>query len=373
MHPKGLEFPVVILTGLNTGRNARVDRVIFDDGNVEVGVGSGNSIFQTAGYEEKVEQEKVLDDHEHVRLLYVATTRARDHLVLSMHRPAKSNANLDSTRISALLKDHDDLWKQVELQSEHQARAMIQETQDAAQSQQPFDRAEHTLKARDDWQSKRQEVIITQGKPASVAATRLAGVTKDEADADSGAEDMHASRRGRGGAALGRAVHAVLQTIDLETGKGIKATARAQAAAEGIPHLQSEIAALASTAVNSDIVRRAVSSGRYWREALVAAPIGEGVLEGFIDLLFEEDGELVVVDYKTDNINANAAEYIANNRYREQAGSYALITERATQKPVKDVVFLFLRPKSEQSMEDLESLKVNAKLQAEEYLQRQPA
>ena len=370
---KGLEFPVVILTGLNTGRNARVDRVIFDDGNVEVGVGSGNSMFQTAGYEEKVEQEKVLDDQEHVRLLYVATTRARDHLVLSMHRPAKSNANLDSTRISALLEDHDDLWKQVELQPEHQVRAMIQETQDAAQSQQPFDRAEHTLKARDDWQSKRQEVIITQGKPASVAATRLAYVVKDEADADSGAEDMHASRRGRGGAALGRAVHAVLQSIDLETGDGIDATARAQAAAEGIPQLQSEVAALASTAVNSDIVRRAVSSGRYWREALVAAPIGEGVLEGFIDLLFEEDGKLVVVDYKTDNINANAAEYIANNRYREQAGSYALITERATQKPVKDVVFLFLRPKSEQSMEDLESLKVNAKLQAEEYLQRQPA
>ena len=370
---KGLEFPVVVLTGLNTGRNTRVDRVIFDDGNVEVGVGSGNSMFQTAGYEEKVEQEKVLDDHEHVRLLYVATTRARDHLVLSMHRPAKSNANLDSTRISALLEDHDDLWKQVELQSEHQARAMIQETQDAAQSQQPFDRAEHTLKARDEWQSERQEVITTQGKPASVAATRLAGVTKDEADADSGAEDMHASRRGRGGAALGRAVHAVLQTIDLETGEGIEATARAQAAAEGIPHLQSEVADLANAAVESDIVQRAVSSGRYWREALVAAPIGEGVLEGFIDLLFEEDGELVVVDYKTDNINANAAEYIANNRYREQAGSYALITERATQKPVKDVVFLFLRPKSEQSMEDLESLKVNAKLQAEEYLQRQPA
>ena len=370
---KGLEFPVVILTGLNTGRNARVDRVIFDDGNVEVGVGNGNSMFQTAGYEEKVEQEKVLDDHEHVRLLYVATTRARDHLVLGMHRPNKRNVNMDSAKIVALLEDHDDLWKQVELQSEHQARAMIQETQDAAQSQQPFDRAEHTLKARDDWQSKRQEVIITQGKPASVAATRLAGVTKDEADADSGAEDMHASRRGRGGAALGRAVHAVLQSIDLETGEGIDATARAQAAAEGIPQSHSEIAALARTAVNSDIVRRAVSSGRYWREALVAAPIGEGVLEGFIDLLFEEDGELVVVDYKTDNINANAAEYIANNRYREQAGSYALITERATQKPVKDVVFLFLNPKHEHSMEDLESLKASVKFQAEEYLQRQPA
>ena len=368
---KGLEFPVVILTGLNTSRNTRVDRVIFDDGNVEVGVGSGNSIFQTAGYEEKVEQEKVLDDHEHVRLLYVATTRARDHLVLSMHRPDSRNSGLDSTQVAALLEDHDDLWKQVELQPEHQARAMIQETQDAAQSQQPFDRADHTLEARDEWQHNRQAVLAVQGKPASVAATRLADVVKDEADADSGAEDMHASRRGRGGAALGRAVHAVLQSIDLETGKGIDATARAQAAAEGIPQSHSEIAALARTAVNSDIVRRAVSSGRYWREALVAAPIGEGVLEGFIDLLFEEDGKLVVVDYKTDNINANAAEYIANNRYREQAGSYALITERATGKPVKDVVFLFLRPKREERMEDLEALKANAEREAKQYLTAQ--
>ena len=58
------------------------------------------------------------------------------------------------------------------------------------------------------------------------------------------------------------------------------------------------------SAVNSDAVRRAVSSGNYWREAHIAAPIGDGVLEGFIDLLFEEDGELVIVDYKTDAIDA---------------------------------------------------------------------
>ena len=140
-----------------------------------------------------------------------------------------------------------------------------------------------------------------------MAATSLSGVDKDEADAD--AETAHAARRGRGGAPLGRAVHAVLQTIDLETGAGIEDTARAQAAAEGIPQLQSEIAELARAAVSSGIVRRAVASGRYWRESPVAAPIGDGedgggVLEGFIDLLFEEDGELVVVDYKTDAIDA---------------------------------------------------------------------
>ena len=209
-----------------------------------------------------------------------------------------------------------------------------------------------------------------QGRPASVAATSLAGASKDEADADIVTEEYQPSRRGRGGAPLGRAVHAVLQTINLETGDDIENTARAQATAEGIPQMHSRIVELAWTAVNSDIVRRAISSGNYWREAHIAAPIGEGVLEGFIDLLFEEDGEFVIVDYKTDNINANAADYIANNRYREQAGSYALITEKVTQKRVKEVVFLFLSPRKEESMPDLNGLKAVAKNAAERHLEK---
>ena len=370
---KGLEFPVVILTGLNRDRDVRFDNVIFDGGNVEVSIGSRNSRFQTAGYDEQAEREGLFDDLEHVRLLYVATTRARDHLVLSLHRPDKRNANMDSTQMVALLEGHDELWEQVELQPEHQARALAQRARQAMPAQLTFDIAEHTVEARNEWQHMRNEVLSAQGRPASVAATSLAGTTKDEADADSDMEDPQPSRRGRGGAPLGRAVHAVLQTIDLDTGEGIPDTARAQATAEGIPQKQSEVADLAWAAVNSDIVRRAVASGRYWREAHIAAPIDEGVLEGFIDLLFEEDGELVLVDYKTDAIDANTTEYIANSRYREQAGSYALITEKVTQKRVKDVVFLFLRPKTEVPMQDLEALKNNAKSAAEHYLQGQQA
>ena len=365
---KGLEFPVVILTGLNSSRRSRVDEVIFDGGEIEVGVGSRNSRFLTAGYEAKHEQEEVREDEEHVRLLYVATTRARDHLVLSMHRPDSRNAGLDSTRIAELLEDHDDLWKQVDLQPQYQLQAIAR---DIAQSKRTFDIAEHTIEARDEWQNRRQEVVDAQSRHASVAATSLAGATKDEADADTDMDDSQPSRRGRGGAPLGRAVHAVLQTIDLATGDGIEDTARAQTTAEGIPQSQSEVADLAWAAVNSDIVRRAVASGRYWREAHIAAPIGEGVLEGFIDLLFEEDGELVVVDYKTDAIDQDSTEYIANSRYKEQAGSYALITERVTGKRVKDVVFLFLRPKAEEPMQDLELLKASAESTAVQYLQRQ--
>ena len=367
---KGLEFPVVILTGLNNSRRSRVDEVIFDGGDVEVGIGSAANRFLTAGYESRHEREKTREDEEHVRLLYVATTRARDHLALSMHRPDSRNSGLDSTQIAGLLEKHDGLWQQVKLQPQYQVQAMAQDERKAARFHQAIDKAEHTVEARSEWQNKRRRVVDLQSMPASVAATSLAGATKDEADADSDLDDAQPPRRGRGGAPLGRAVHAVLQTIDLASGDGIEDTASAQATAEGIPQLQADVAELAWAAVNSDIVRRAVASGRYWREAHIAAPIGDGVLEGFIDLLFEENGELVVVDYKTDAIGARASEYIANSRYREQAGSYALITERVTKKPVKDVVFLFLRPKAEERMQDLEALKAAAERAAEQYLRR---
>ena len=39
---------------------------------------------------------------------------------------------------------------------------------------------------------------------------------------------------------------------------------------------------------------------RYYGEGFVDAPIADVLVETFIDLLFEADDDLVVVDYKTD-------------------------------------------------------------------------
>ena len=50
-----------------------------------------------------------------------------------------------------------------------------------------------------------------------MAATTLAQVAKEESTAE------EPWRRGRGGTSLGWAVHAVLQTVDLETGAGLAA------------------------------------------------------------------------------------------------------------------------------------------------------
>ena len=133
----------------------------------------------------------------------------------------------------------------------------------------------------------------------------------------------------RAGTSVGRAVHAVLQSIDLATGEGIAERARAQAAAEGVPGREGEIERLCHVAVDSDIVKRAVASQRYWREVPVAVGTGNGSLHGFIDLLFEAEEGLVVVDYKTDAIAGDAAPE-AVQRYRLQGGAYAHALQELT-------------------------------------------
>ena len=102
---KGLEFPIVILAGLNIARNARPDAVLFEWTNdkVEAKVGRQGSHFQTSGYDELAEVDKQRQDEEFVRLQYVAATRARDHLVVSLYRTAKDKKSA-AARIAGFLQ-----------------------------------------------------------------------------------------------------------------------------------------------------------------------------------------------------------------------------------------------------------------------------
>ena len=109
--------------------------------------------------------------------------------------------------------------------------------------------------------------MFKQGRPISVAATTLAQIAKAETTKE------EPWRKGRGGTSIGRAVHAVLQTIDLASGSGLEATARTQASAEGIRHRESEVLELSRVALGSEVVKRAVASGKFWREVPPRNPL----------------------------------------------------------------------------------------------------
>jgi ATP-dependent helicase/nuclease subunit A len=192
---------------------------------------------------------------------------------------------------------------------------------------------------------------------SATSIAKAAGPEFEPGDAKDEQDDEEAPwRRGRAGTSIGRAVHAVLQTIDLATGAGLDATARAQAAAEGVADRETEVRELAQSALDSPSVREAVDGGRYWREVYVAAPVGEATIEGFIDLLYEGPNGLVVVDYKTDAVRTEAEIDAALGRYRLQAAAYALALEATLGKPVARCAFLFVRRDKDAEEREVEDL-----------------
>ena len=81
---KGLEFPMVVLSGMSSAPNrGRGVQLLWTDDDFAVKVGNG---IETQDFAEQQPLDEQMSDLERMRLLYVAATRARDHLVVSLHR-----------------------------------------------------------------------------------------------------------------------------------------------------------------------------------------------------------------------------------------------------------------------------------------------
>ncbi|WP_322795500.1 UvrD-helicase domain-containing protein [Tepidiforma sp.] len=351
---KGLEFPVVLVAGLGSGGTRRDPMVVWPTagagGLPEVRVGPNDRVFKTSGYDAAREVEELREAAEQVRLLYVALTRAQRLLAVSLFRSKQRTGKSLAAKLEEVLEQaagHYERYEPPEIAVEPEREA-------PAPGGPVPDRSE--------WAARRDGLVERLGKARVRPATALAAAAS-EADAatseEEGEEALEAERepwrKGRAGTSIGRAVHAVLQTIDLATGDGLEETAAAQAAAEGVPGEASHVARLARSALDSRPVQEAVRSGRSWREVYVGAEIDGTVVEGFIDLLYErENGELVVVDYKTDTLRSAAEVDAAMARYRLQGAAYAAALQAALGRAVAEVVFVFTEPRAERRVDDLD-------------------
>ena len=193
------------------------------------------------------------------------------------------------------------------------------------------------------WQPRIDAARTNTRTSAAVSASGLEGTEPDVAlDAThdpglaKGARDLDLPpwSKGRYGSAIGRAVHAVLQTVDLAT------SARLDQAVAGHEQL---VRQLAESGLASDIVKNATAR-QHWRETYVGTVQADGaVLEGYVDLVYrEDDGALVIVDYKTDAVPSGA---IASRvtYYKPQMDAYRTALAAATDARVSTML-LFRNP-----------------------------
>jgi ATP-dependent exoDNAse (exonuclease V) beta subunit len=337
---KGLEFPIVVCSGLTTkasGRTGAVQMLFPADGPYQARL---TRKAQTDAFELHQAIDEQMSHAEKLRLLYVACTRARDHLAVSVHRCDRDLPDDDTKLTAAEL-----LWGAAE-----DSGAESSLPQPSALALTAGVPAPPVLEL-DAWAEEHAAAFATGARRRFVSATALARGADAGASADPGlAKDgrdleLPPWNKGRYGTAIGRAVHAVLQTVDLATGAGLQELAAAQAAAEGVLGHEATIEQLAAVALGSDTVR-AASASEYWREAYVAVPAEGLTLEGYVDLLYRLPGAggLVVVDYKTDAIRDDSmlADRLAH--YRVQGAAYAVAVETATGERVDRCVFVFLAP-----------------------------
>ena len=397
---KGLEFPITIVTGLSSrpgGRRSPVEVHFPKDGG-PVGYRMGSQVV-TEDFEANIPIDEQMGYDERLRLLYVACTRAMDHLVVSLHREERRNPPKEKrTRTNAECLLHG-MGDRVASLPDLSGEADPLPVDPAAVPAPPPDH--------DEWMAERTAAIAVAARPGTVAATALtddgaptwvgpddlAGPTPAEAwsaagtatpvqpslfddpagraappapqaepwvgeDGDPGptepAPDPGLQKRpadldlppwlkGRYGTAVGRAVHGVLQTIDLASGDGLDAAVAAQCQAEAVVDRRDDVAALVRDALGSPSVRAAATAS-HWREVYACTPVGDRLLEGYVDLLFRGAEGLVVVDYKT-AATADPAELDRRvEGYRLQGAAYALAVGRSTGQPVGRVLFLFLTP-----------------------------
>ena len=352
---KGLEFPMVVVAGLTTRPGGRQQslRVLWPAGGGPPETQFGKHVA-SAGYDDAAEIETMLDTDERIRLLYVACTRARDHLGVSLHHlaPKATNAVDDVDAGTGGGDDADKLTLAGLL-----ARAARGASRHADELGPP------ALALTPDVRPVvvADEALVWRELPpvpvTTVSATALAGHDRpapprgdspapdDELDdrADDRGDDVVDPARRKAATTLGTAVHWVLEHVDLAAPQDVeRLVVAAIAAAGGAGAIEPALVAeLVRVTLAAPIVAAAGSS-EHWRELYVAVPgAGGRQLEGYIDLVVRRPDGLVVVDFKTDAVVPAGDDPAPAHRL--QLAAYAHALAAAAGEPVVAAVAVYCR------------------------------
>ncbi len=292
---KGLEFPVVFVSALHRlpDRRKPVIAVSRDLGlgvkwrHPVTGEGCSDSV-----HSELMRQIDLKEKAEENRLLYVAMTRAQDRLILS---------HAESKRSSPWQK----LAESVVPESAAAAGIRRREIRDVRCSCSPEDVLDPpVVSGQYDSAVAVTSVAMFQVCPRRYYLSKYLGL------------EPVADRPDTGAVELGLSVHAALTGEKIESPEANELAARFR---------------------SSDLGRRANAATRIEREFDFLFETDDVIVRGQIDLWFEEGGELIIVDYKTDRDESGGESYALQLRL------YALALERYAGRRPDRAVLYYLR------------------------------
>ena len=342
---KGLEYPIVALANLATKPSSPVEPVADRAGHrLHLRVTSAKAQFATPNFAAEWTSEKAQLDAEALRLLYVATTRARDRLIVPVSYPGRAPGARLAT-LTGSLPDADAPIEEVTdgcFVVDPATLRPLDADEPPPASPPPPAAVDAELARRDAWDVARQAAVRT-----AQAELTIHPATKDEGDnpipaALLGADDTPLIAGQGPPAEKGEALHKVLELIDLRAPNNLDTVVASVCEVAGLQEHTDEVLALARACLESGPLARALAADELWREVPYTMHVAGGYATGRIDLVFREHDELVVLDWKSDSVGP-ASVAAAAEIHRPQAEAYAAALTAATRTPVREVIFVFPR------------------------------
>lgn len=308
---KGLEFPVVFVSALQRRASSSSPALLFS---ADLGLGAKwrnpatGETLKDATHGSFSARLKEAESAEEERLFYVAMTRAEERLALSFTR-TKQMPQLLKRVLAAIPEASGDSATQITPEARPPSIERAEIVLEPAQSSGQYDSSATVT-----------DVSLFSACPRKYFLARYVGL-QPEPDGP-----------GTGAIEFGLEAHKALAGLPTSSSEAIEFARQFEAGALG---------------------QRAARAERIGREFDFMLAIEDVVLRGQIDLWFEESGEIVLVDYKTDRDQSAAEEYELQLRL------YALAVERYAGRVPDRAALCFLRSGDVRGVslgrEDLES------------------
>jgi len=353
---KGLEFPIVILAGCQTGTEGRRSsdaESLFDWSTGLTGIRIG-PITDLAGLYIG-EKTRLRNAEEQKRLLYVAMTRARENLIISCAPSGQRSSGSFLSMLDETLNDaisDADAAKSVAVGIGKLAIEVVSETLSAPS------RAKSKLKRvrkKPNWQPfvdtwARRTTAYEKAQQTAPFLTPTSLKRQEEAATE--AVDTLNRRTDRRTPALvvGDIAHRFLQNWQFTGDASIFDARLRDFIAQVLPAdsspdravIEAELLDIFRAFKRSEAYTELASANILGREVPLLMPWNGQIMEGVIDVIYEKNGLLYLADYKTDTVRQSELTRAAT-QYRQQAEIYCAAVQRSLGRDIAAFKLFFLR------------------------------
>ena len=353
---KGLEFPIVVLAGCHTGTDGRQGKnaeALFDWSSGLTGVRIGQYWDLSGLYIAEKARRRAAEEQK--RVLYVAMTRPREHLIISCAPTIRRSGGSFSSMLGSAVGAELEGFTESRVLSVGEGKLEVQVVTETPAAPGQAEREPRQAAKKRDWQPyvdlwsrRRKDFEIATRHTVFLTPTLLK--RREEELSEAAAQMAPAPGMTPPAMIVGDLAHRFLQTWDFASPPWTLMEQLPPFIDRCLPvayrqdqtKIHNELETAFTAFFDSKAYAELATARILGREVPLLMPWGGQIMEGVIDIMYERNGLLYLADYKTDRISRNELAGHAS-RYFQQAEIYTRAAQRSLQRDVAAFKLIFLR------------------------------